>query len=205
LEDAGILPVGYQFAKYHMGVDVEDGSYRHKARFLVGGQISEAPSAITYACVVSIESKQTWLLLVALHDLKMFAADIYNECLTRTCTDKRYTILGEEFSHNRNKKKSIVVRALYGRKSAGAPFRNHLVGFLVNLGFTWSSGGPDVWFWSAQTRNYREHYEYLLVYTYDIMAIGLIQMIILMKLNKYFKHKPYSIHPTENYLLTIIK
>jgi hypothetical protein len=116
-----------------------------------------------------------------------------------------YTILGEELGPHRKGKKEIVVRALYGLKSAGASFRNPLASCLGPLCFTSSRGDPDVWFRSAQKSNGEEYYEYLFVYTDDILAIGVDPKDILMTLNKYFKLKPDSIHPPHDYLGTKIK
>jgi hypothetical protein len=45
----------------------------------------------------------------------------------------------------------------------------------------------------------------MFVYTDDILAIGENPKDILMKLNKYFKLKPDSIHPPDDYLGTKIK
>jgi hypothetical protein len=90
------------------------------------------------------------------------------------------------------------VRALYGLKSAGALFRNHLASCLGHLGFTLSRGDPDVWYRPAQKSNVEEYYEYWLMYTDNILAIGIDTREILMKLNKYFKPKPDSIHPPDD-------
>jgi hypothetical protein len=48
-------------------------------------------------------------------------------------------------------------------------------------------------------------YEYLFVYTDDILAIGVVPKDILMKQNKYFKLKADSMHPPHYYLGTKIK
>jgi hypothetical protein len=81
-----------------------------------------------------------------LNDLEVFAADIQKAYLTSPCKDKKYTILGEEFDPDRKGKKKIIVQALYGLKSAGASFRNHLASCLGHLGFTSSRGNLDAWF-----------------------------------------------------------
>jgi hypothetical protein len=43
------------------------------------------------------------------------------------------------------------------------------------------------------------------VYTDDILTIGVDPKDILMKLNKYFKLEPDSMHPPDDYLGTKIK
>jgi hypothetical protein len=97
------------------------------------------------------------------------------------------------------------VRALYGLKLAGASFCNHLASCLGHLGFTSSRGDPDVWLRPTLKASGEEYYEYMFVYTDDILAIGVDPKDILLKLNKYFKLKPDSIHPPDDYLGTKIK
>jgi hypothetical protein len=60
-----------------------------------------------------------------------------------------------------------------------------------------SLGDPDVWFHPATKVTGEEYYEYLLVYTDDILAIGVKPKEILTHLNKYFSLKPDSIHPPD--------
>jgi hypothetical protein len=65
----------------------------------------------------------------------------------------------------------MVVCALYELKSAGAAFRNHLASCFGHLGYESSRGDPAVWFrWAIKVTGER-CYEYLFVYTDDILAI----------------------------------
>jgi hypothetical protein len=185
--------------------DVKTGSLQRKARYVAGGHTTEAPAAITYASVVSRESVRLGLLIAGLNGLSILSADIQNAYLTSPCQEKIYTVLGPEFGPHRKGRRSLVVRALYGLKSAGASFRNHLASCLSHLGYESSRGDPDVWLRPAVKDNKEEYYEYLLVYTDDILAIGTNPMEVLTKLNKYFKLKPDSIHPPDNYLGTKLK
>jgi hypothetical protein len=84
-------------------------------------------------------------------------------------------------------------------------FRNNLMSCLGHLGFTLSRGNPDVWLRPAQKSNGEEYYEYLFVYTDNILEIGVAPKDILMKLNMYFKLKPDSIYPCDDSLGTNIK
>jgi hypothetical protein len=95
MEDGEQVPVGYQFVKCHMIFDVKAGSLKRKARYVSGGHITEASSAITYASVVSRESIQIGFLIAVLNDLEVFAADIQNAYVTSPCEEKIYTILGK--------------------------------------------------------------------------------------------------------------
>jgi hypothetical protein len=108
--------------------------------------MTEAPSAIMYASVVSRESIRIGLLIAKLNDLEVFAADIQNAYLTISCKEKIYIILGEEFGPHRRGNNTIVLQVLYRLKSAGASFWNHLASCLGHLRFTLSRGDPDIWF-----------------------------------------------------------
>jgi hypothetical protein len=205
LEENEGIPIGYQFVKCHMIFDVKVGSLKRKARYVAGGHMTEPPAAATYASVVSRESVRLGLLIAALNGLSILSADIQNAYLTSPCQEKIYTILGPEFGPNRMGRKSKVVRALYGLKSAGAAFRNHLANCLAHLGYESSRGDPDVWFRPAIKVTGEEYYEYLFVYTDDILAIGENPKEVLTRLNHYFSLKPDSIHPPDDYLGTKIK
>jgi hypothetical protein len=56
MEDGKQVPVGHQLVKCHMIFNVKAGNLQQKARYVAGGHMTEAPSAITYASVVSRES-----------------------------------------------------------------------------------------------------------------------------------------------------
>ena len=205
LEDNEQVPVGYQFVRCHMIFDVKAGSLKRKARYVAGGHMTEPPMAATYASVVSRESVRLGLMLAALNGLEVLTADIQNAYLTSPCQEKIYTTLGPEFGPHRQGRKALVRRALYGLKSAGAAFRNHLASCLGHLGYESSKGDPDVWFRPAVKVTKEEYYEYLFIYTDDILAIGANPHEILTRINRYFQLKPDSIHPPDDYLGTKIK
>jgi hypothetical protein len=49
-------PPGYQTIKCHIVFDVKMDNFAYKARMVAGGHITEPPSSITYASVVSRDS-----------------------------------------------------------------------------------------------------------------------------------------------------
>eukprot|EP01082_Thalassiosira_pseudonana_P000070 g27.t1 g27 contig1:60384-63019(+) len=125
LPDGERVPQNYQFVHCHMIFDVKMEDLRRKARLVAGGHTTEAPATMTYASVVSRETVRIALLIAALNDLPVWAADIMNAYVTAPNQEKIWTTLGPEFGEDAGKK-AIIVRALYGLKSAGASFRNHL-------------------------------------------------------------------------------
>ena len=96
--------------------------------------------------VVSQDSVLITLTLVALKYLEVKKSDIQNAYLTAPCSDKIKNTLGSEFGTDLAGKKYLVIRALYGLKSAGTSFRNHLAECMINLGYLLCLIYPDLWF-----------------------------------------------------------
>jgi hypothetical protein len=127
-------PPTYQEIHCHMIFDVKMEDFRRKARFVDVGHTTDTPHAMTYAIVVSRESVRIALTLAALNDLDVKMAVIENAYLTAPITEKVWTVLGPEFGDDAGKR-ALIVRALYGLKSAGAAFRNHLAECMKHLGW----------------------------------------------------------------------
>ena len=126
LGDNKTPPPTFQEMRCHMVYDVKMENFQRKARLVAGSHMTEVSSAtMTYATVVSRESVRIALTLAALNDLKVKTADIENAYLTAPIGEKIWYTLGPEFGEDADKR-AIIVRALYGLKSAGASFRNLL-------------------------------------------------------------------------------
>ena len=89
-------PVGHRLIDAHMVFDVKADVTR-KARLVTGGHLTDPPSSITYASVVSRESVRIAFLLAALNDLDILAADIGNAYLNARTREKIFIICGREF------------------------------------------------------------------------------------------------------------
>ena len=124
LDENEEVPIGYKFIHYHMSFDVKMEDFRRKSRLVAGGHMTDTPASITYASVVSRESVRLALMLAALNALELKCGNVMNAYITAPITEKVWTILGTEFGDEQGKK-VIIVRALYGLKSAGAAFRSH--------------------------------------------------------------------------------
>ena len=115
-----------------------------------------------------------------------------------------WTVLGPEFGQDAGKK-AIIVRALYGLKSAGAAFRAHLASFMRAMGYKSCKADPDLWL-KEETRptdNLR-YYSYILCYVDDILVINhdpmSHAMSILNRINEYLPLKPNSVGDPDIYL-----
>ena len=118
-------PNGFQYVNCHMVFDIKMEDLQRKALLAVGGHMTHTLDAITYSSVVTRESVHIMLAMVALHDLEVRAADLLNAYVMAPNHDKIWTVLGPELGDNAGKS-AIIVRVLYGLKSAGALFRAYL-------------------------------------------------------------------------------
>ena len=125
LENGEEIPPGFQHVRCHMVFDVKMEDFRRKAGLVAGGHTTDAPATLTFASVVSRETVRIARTVAALNGLEVKTSDIKNAYLTAPNQEKIWTTCGPEFGINAGKK-AIIVRALYGLKSAGASFRNHL-------------------------------------------------------------------------------
>ena len=112
-------------------VKMED--FRHKAR-LVAGHMTKVLATITYASIVSKEIVRIALMIAALNDLEVKMGNILNAYVQAPVTEKVWTTLGPEFSKDA-RKIVVIVRALYGVKSAEAAFGSHLARYMESLGY----------------------------------------------------------------------
>jgi hypothetical protein len=131
-------------------------------------------------------------------DVKM--ADIENAYLAAPITEKVWTVLGPEFGYDAGKP-ALIVRALYGLKSAGVAFRNHLSECMKNLGWNPCRADRDLWM-KAETRpdDGVLYWAYILIYVDDILCVHHDPSAPLEKLDEYFKMKGGSIKVPTFYL-----
>ena len=106
--------------------------------------MTNTPSTITYASVVSRETLKIALTMVVLHDMSVKTADIMNAYIKALCGEIFYTIVGMEFGPDEGKL-DVIVWALYGLKIAGAFFRNHLSDCMKQKGYNPCLSDPDMW------------------------------------------------------------
>ena len=189
LEDGEEAPRGYQFVRCHMVFDIKMEDFQRKARLVAGGHMTEAPATITYASVVSRETVWITLTIAVLNNIEVKAADIMNTYVTAPVQEKIWTILGPEFGEDQGKK-AIIVRSLYGLKTSGAAFRNHLADCMRHLGYSPCLADPDLWIKpSIRPDDGAEYYSYILCYVDDVLSISHDAEEVLQRLDKYFKLK----------------
>ena len=103
----------------------QDGLHQ-KTRWVLDGHKTADPVYSTYAGVVSYESVRIALTYAALNKLDVCAANIQNAYIQAPSSRKDYVICGPEFGLENIGRVALIHRALYGGKTAGRNFRNHL-------------------------------------------------------------------------------
>ena len=192
--------IGFKQITAHLIFDVKLGeNFRRKARLVADGHKMDTPASMTYSTVVSRDSVRILLTIAALNDLDVKGADIQNAFLTSPTKERVWMRAGPEFGNDEGKV-YIVVRALYGMKSASASFRSFMAEKLDNIGFRTSIADPDVWIRPAVKSSGEEYYEYILMYVDDILVISVSAMEILQDMQSHIKFKNDKIETPDGYL-----
>jgi hypothetical protein len=108
---------------------------------------------------VTRESVRIMFLVAALNDLSILGADVQNAYINAKTSEKVYTTAGPKFGSDAGRP-AIIMRALYGLKSSGARWRDHLAAILMQAGFKNSKVDPDVWMRKAHKPNGFTYWEY---------------------------------------------
>ena len=193
-------PPGWSKVTGHLIWDLKM-DFTRKARWVLDGHKTASPIGSTYAGVVSRESVRIAFTYAALNGLDVCAADIQNAYLQAPSSQKEYIICGPEFGLENVGNVALIHRALYGGKSAGRDFRNHLRACMRHLGFVSCSADPDVWMRPAVKDEGGEYWEYILLYTDDSLCISEHpERTLRNELGKYFGLKEESIGAPRIYL-----
>ena len=196
---------GYEEITGHMIFDVKlSENFRRKARFVADGHRVETPASVTYSTVVSRDSVRILLLAAALNGLEVKGCDVQNAFLSADNLERHWMRAGPEFGPEQGKI-FIVVRALYGLKSASAAFRAFMAKRLDEVGFISTPADPDVWMRPAvkpgTSTSENFYYEYVMMYVDDILAISTDATAVLESLKSdTIRYKHDKIDTPEMYL-----
>ncbi len=192
-------PPGYSFIGCHMVFDVKQGTLQRKARFVADGSKTDVSDVPTYASVVSRESVRIAFLLAALNDLDIWAADCEGAYLNAKTREKLYTRCGPEFGENAGRY-AILVRALYGSKSAAASWRATISKVIEELGYEMCRADNDVWMKKGPNCSGTIVWTYILVYSDDLLVIAAKPKDVLDMIGRHFKLKDGSVKRPTQYL-----
>ena len=200
LNDGETMPPTFQQIRCHLVFNVKMKDFCRKAQFVARGHMTKAPVTLMFASIVSRESVCIALTLAALNDLKVKTADVENAYLTIPVTKKIWCILGSEFGDDAGKT-AIIVRSLYGLKSARAAFRKHLADCMMHLGWQSCRADQDLWLKpEVRPEDGHKYYAYALLYVNDILVVHHHAEQCLKEIDHFFKMKPGSIGDPDYYL-----
>jgi len=94
----------------------------------------------------------------------------------------------------------VIVQALYGLKSVGARWHEHMVNTLWIARFKSSLVDPDIWFWPAIKLDGTKIYEYALCYVDDIIFQGLDPKGFMDYLQQFYTLKDGTVKEPDMYL-----
>ena len=197
-------PVGYKQIRCHIIFDIKMDLTR-KARFVAGGHMTDPPSSMTYASVVSRDSVRIALLLAALNECDILAGDIGNAYLNAYTSEKVYYRAGLEWGPLLKGCVLVIIRAVYGLKSSANAWRSHCCNTLRNMGFTYSYADNDVWMKAETKPNGSKYYSYILVYVDDILIVSHDPTKYMAQLQDAYYVKPDSIKFPDLYLGAQVK
>ena len=191
LNEGECPPVGSKRIPYHIIFDVKFDLTR-KARLVAGGhRHKEVPSYATYSSVVSRDSVRIVFILAALNDLKIKSADVGNAYLNAPNREKVHVKCGPElFGPESEGQIAVIVRALYGLKSAGNSWRHHFSNYITEeLGYQSTVADPDVYRKARVKENGDKYYSYLVVYVDDILCCDVNPSIVMEQIQSTFRLK----------------
>jgi hypothetical protein len=169
--DNDAMPVGYKKIDCHMVFNIKLDLVC-KARFVAGGHQTDPPKESVYSSVISRDSVRLAFLIAALNDLEILSADVQNVYLNAPTKEKIYTIAGPEFGQGKEGRPVMIIRALYGLRSSGTRWHDHMALTLQEAGFTAFKADTDIWMRLAVKSDGSRYYEYVLCYVDDLLVVS---------------------------------
>ena len=191
LDEGEQIPPGSKQIPYHFVFDVRFDLTR-KARLVAGGHRNQGvPQHSRFSSVASRDSVRIGLLIAALNDLKIASTDIGNAYLNAPPKEKVHVKVKDElFGPAHQGKTAIIVRALYGLKSAGNAWRNFFATYIRHdLEFLPTKADPDVWRRAEVGTNGRKYYSYLIIYVDDVLCIHENPSVVMDAIGQDFRLK----------------
>ena len=160
--------------------------FRRKARYVANGAKNSNLKTSSYSGVILRETVRIAHTYAALNGLNVMPVDIQSVYLQALISEKYWTICGPEFEPDLVGCKSRIVRVLYGCKSTGKDFHNHVRECMEHLGYTSCLANPDLWIREAINTSGNPYDEYMLLYVDDTLYISEFPKEALLEINKYF-------------------
>ena len=143
LEEGQWALAGWHKVTGHLVWDMEM-DFTWKVRWVLDGHKTPDPIGSMFAGVASRESVRITFTYATLNGLDICAGNIHNAYLQAPSSQWDYIICGPEFGMENVGRVALIHRALYGSKSAGKDFRNHLRSCMHHINFSSCFADPDV-------------------------------------------------------------
>jgi Reverse transcriptase (RNA-dependent DNA polymerase) len=193
VRDDNKAPLGHKFITCHMNFDIKSDLTR-KARLVAGGHMTDEPRKSVYSSVMSRDSVWLAFTIASLNGLRVLAGDVQKAYLNAPTKEKCYTTAGKEFGVNNGRPVSIVC-ALYGLRSSGARWRDHMASTVRSLGFKGCLADPELWLRLACKPDGTQYYEYVLIYVDDILVVSHDPEAVMDMPSKHYTLKKGSVKP----------
>jgi hypothetical protein len=118
------------------------------------------------------------------------SANISGAYLNAPCAEKVYTIAGKEFGTDKEGRVVVITRALYGLRSSGKAWRDHMASTLRDGGYVSCKADPDVWMRPKTKPDGFKYWSYILVYTDDILIVDHEPKLVMDYLASCYTLKP---------------
>ena len=168
--------------------DVKNFTLARKCRLCANGSVVDSSGVATFSSVVSRESVRIAFTLAALNGLDVLSADCEGAYLNAPPREKVYTKCGPEWGELSGRW-AIIIKALYGLSSSSVSWRAAISSVIEGLGFTSCRADPDVWLRPAVKADGLEVYEYVLVYSDDLLMVGIKPEEIACQISQHYKFK----------------
>ena len=200
LDEGQKAPNGWKKVIGHLVWDVKM-DFMRKARWVLDGHKMLDPVGSTFTRVVSRESMQIAFTYAVINALDILAADIRNAYLQAPSSQRDYIICGPEFGIENVGCVALIHRALYGGKSVGKDFQNHLRSCMHHLNLKSCPANLDVWMQPSKKADGFPCYDYVLLYMDNTLVISKnAEQILRGEISKSFELKEESVGPPTIYL-----
>ena len=193
------IPIGYTKIDCHMIFDIKSDLTR-KARLVAGGHMAQVPKESVYSSVVARDSVRLAFMLAELNGLLVLAGDVQNAYLNAPTSEKVYSVAGPEFGPAFQGRPVLIVRALYGLRSSGARWRDHIAATLREMGFVGCLADQDVYMRPNAKPCGTKYWEYVLVYVDDVLVVSHDPQLVMDDLGKRYTLKEGSVKEPDEYL-----
>ena len=194
--------MGSKLIPYHIIYD-DKFDLTRKARLVAGGHRNKkVPPHTTFSTVASRDSVRIGFLLAALNGMDVLSGDISNAYLNTPNRKNVHLVLGKDiFGEEFEGSTAIIVRALYGLKSASAAWRDHFASAIRNdFKFASCRDDQDVYFKLRKKEDGTKYYAYLIIYVDDILCINFEPEITMSMIGEISRIKPGSVTAPKMYL-----